>query len=484
MTNLSRPPVVVVLGHVDHGKTTLLDFIRKSNKAEKEVGGITQSIGAYEVDLKNKEYATSKITFIDTPGHEAFTKLRLRGADVADIAILIVDGADSIMPQTKESIFHILNAKIPYIVAVNKMDLPGANLEKVKRDLLKEGVLVEGMGGEVPVLPISAKSGQGVSELLEMILFISSLKEFRYSKENDFKAFTIESKIDRSGPMVSAIIKDGSLNVGDIIYSSGKKAKVRALINDKGEHVKEVLPSTPFVLLGFSELPDVGAYLTNKEDESLVTNEKKEIKRGVDPRSFFGGEQKKKLKVILKADSQGSLEALVFSLDKNDNIEIVLSGVGEINKSDIYLAKISKAIIIGYSVSSDKSVNELAEQEKVVIKSYSLIYELLDELVEVSSLLQEKEQKEKQIKGEAKIIAKFIIEKEVIAGIKINKGKINLGDEIEIYRNDKLFLKTKVVSLRNRAKNITEAKKNEEAGIMFYPQFDFVNGDVIKSYSI
>lgn len=482
MADLFRPPVVVVLGHVDHGKTTLLDYIRKTNKAAREVGGITQSIGAYEVDLKMADYSVSKITFIDTPGHEAFTKLRLRGADIADIAILIIDAVDSIMPQTKESIYHIKNANIPYIVAVNKVDLPGANIEKVKRDLLKEGVLVEGMGGDVPVMAISAKTGDGVKELLDAILFISSIKEFKYSASNKIKAYTIESRIDKSGPVVSVIIKDGCLKIGDEIYAGKQKAKVKALISDQGKNLKEVLPSTPFLLLGFKEVPDVGIYLSNEE----IVDEKEDVgnlPKKMDLNNFFAKEEKK-LKAIVKADSQGSLEALLASLEKNSNIEIVLSGVGDINKSDIYLARISKAIIVGFNVGADKNMKELADQEKVVVKSYKLIYELLEELEEVSELLLEKETKEKQVKGEAKILAQFVIEKEIIAGVKILKGKINLGDEVEIYRNDKFLTKTKIVSLKNRAKNITEAKKNEEAGMMFYPKFDFVSGDMIKSYSI
>lgn len=479
----SRSPVVVVLGHVDHGKTSLLDFIRKSNKADKEIGGITQSIGAYEVNLKVKGYETNKITFIDTPGHEAFTKLRLRGADVADIAILIIDAVDSVMPQTKESIFHIKNANIPYVVAINKTDLPGANVDKVKKDLLKEEVLVEGMGGDVPTVSISAKTGVGVDELLETILMISSLQEYQCSESNPLKAYTIESKLDKSGPTVSVIIKDGILKVGDTVYSGNRVAKIKALINDVGERLDTVSPSTPFVLLGFKELPEVGVSLTKEAGEKIENVDKIQSK-AVNANDFFQKEEKKKLKIIIKTESQGSLDALLYSLAKNENIEVILSGVGDVNKSDIYLANISKAIVIGFSVNVDKNTQELADQEKVVIKSYKLIYDLIDELFEVSNLLAEKENKEKSAKGEAKILAKFMIEKEVIAGIKVVKGKLNINDQVEIFRNDKVFIKTKIVSLRHRAKSVEEVKKNEEGGVIFYPQFDFVNGDVIKSYSI
>lgn len=487
MKLLHRAPVVVILGHVDHGKTTLLDYIKKTNRTAKEVGGITQSIGGFSATLDSKEFATNKITFIDTPGHEAFSKLRIRGSEVADCAILIVSATDSVMPQTKESLFHIKSAGIPYIVAVNKIDMPGANVEKVKQDLIREGVLFEGMGGDVPLLQISAKVGTGVKELLEMILFMASLKELTYSTEHDLKAVIIESKKDKAGMVISAIIKDGILKVGDTVYVGPQMAKVRALIDDEGKQQREVTPSTPFQLLGFKDLPEVGAALTK---ESVVTTikpeEKEEQKKEANglPVGFFKPEKKDTLKLIVKTDSQGSLDALLFSLAKNEMIEVVLAGLGEISKSDIFLARVSGAIIIGFSTTPSKSILEFAEQEKIIIKTYSLIYELLDELDEVSLLMQEKELAEKQVKGEAKVMATFIIEKEKIAGIQVTKGKINLKDEIELYRNDKIIGKAKITSLKTRARDVVELKKGMDGGMLFYPILDFVVGDVIKSYSI
>lgn len=480
-----RPPVVVVLGHVDHGKTTLLDYIRRTNIAEKEVGRITQRIGAYEVEVNIKGYQINKITFIDTPGHEIFTKLRLRGAEVADIAVLVVDAVDSVMPQTIESIYHIKQAKIPFIVAANKIDLPQANLDKLKKDLAKHNVLVEGLGGEVPFVPISAKKGAGVNDLLEMIIFIASVRNLNYSPENPLKAYIIESKKDKRGVVASVIIKDGKLKVGEIVYAFDYQAKIKAIINDKGKNLLEVYPSTPFLLLGFKKPPPVGAMLTRKKRELIkeasVTNKKPP---SISFQDFFKKEEKKKLRLIIKTDNYGSLEAILSHISSNKNIEIILASIGEITKSDIFLAKISQAIIIGFSLSIDKSIYELAKEEKVILKSYSLIYELLEELTEVSLFLKEKEEKELQLKGEAKILASFIIEKERIAGIKIIKGKINLEDQIELYRDNKLIGKAKVVSLKKRAQSVTEVKKNEEAGMIFYPQLDFNIGDVIKSYSI
>jgi translation initiation factor IF-2 len=479
---LYRAPVVVVLGHVDHGKTSLLDYIRKTNRTAKEHGGITQTIGAYEAHLEFKGYKANSITFIDTPGHEVFTQLRSRGADVADIAILVVDAVDSVMPQTVESIYHINNAKIPCIVAVNKIDLPEANIDKVKRDLVKHGLLLEGMGGDIPVLGISAKVGTGVKELLEMILFMSDLKELTYAPTNPLKAYIIEVQTGNKGIITSAIIKDGHLEVGEEIYAGEQKAKIKALLNDVGESVKSVSPSMPFALLGFKELPEVGIALTTESQEKAAV-EKEEKKDEVF--NFLNQpEKKEQLKVVIKADTQGSLDALVSTLSKNENIEIDLASVGEINKSDIFLARLTKAIIIGFSVPVSRDMLHFAEQEKVVIKTYSLIYELIDELNEVSDLLAEKKTKEKQIKGEAKILANFIIEKENIAGIKVLKGKLNLNDQIELYRNDKLIGTAKITSLKMRAKDVTEVKKSEEGGMLFYPKLDFDIGDMVKSYSI
>ncbi|OGK21262.1 hypothetical protein A3C23_02000 [Candidatus Roizmanbacteria bacterium RIFCSPHIGHO2_02_FULL_37_13b] len=484
---LNRSPVIVVLGHVDHGKTTLLDYIRHTNKTDKEIGGITQSIGAFDIELPIKGYHTNKITFIDTPGHEAFTQLRARGAEVADMAILIVDANDSVMPQTKESLYHIKQANIPYIVALNKIDLPGANAEKTKKDLMKSGVMFEGMGGEVPTVEISAKKGTGVKELLEMILFMASMKDLKYSPENDLKAYIIESRIEKAGISITAIVKDGILKVSDTIYAGDLIAKVKALFNDLGENLSIVVPSSPCVILGFSKLPEVGIEITNKlqkkiekpADEGIVVPTEK-----FDLGAFFKDKEKDKLKLILKVDSQGSLDALVDSLGKSANFDIILSSVGEVNKSDIFLAKVSKAIVIGFSTIVPKAVTDLAIQEKVVIKTYSLIYQLLEELDEVSDLIKEKEMTKRQLKGEAKVLANFIIDKEKIAGIHVIKGKLNVNDNIELWRNDKQMGKAKIVSLKTRARTIPEIKKDMEGGIVFYPELDFNIGDMVKSYSI
>lgn len=481
---LPRPPIVAILGHVDHGKTSLLDFIRKSRLTAKEHGGITQRIGAYEIETGIKGYATDKITFIDTPGHEAFSKLRSRGATIADVAILVIDAKDSLKPQTIESIAHIKAANIPYLVALNKTDLPDANPGKVKNDLLKYEVIVEEKGGTVPAVNISAKTGAGIPDLLESILLLTSDLNLEYDPKDSPEAYIIETKKDKRGIVVSIIIKNGSLKVGDTVYSTEMKAKVRTLFNDLGKSIREIVPSSPVELLGFNEMPEVGTFITSHEVK------KEEVEEVISKRTFadWGIPQdaeagKKKLSIVLRADSQGSLDAILESLAENENINIQLSSVGEISKSDIFLAKTTRSLVIGFSVGTDPIARDLAKQEKVIIKTYTIIYELLDELNEVTALLQEKEQKEKNLKGEAKVLATFIIENETIFGCKVTKGKINNGDSIELYRNDRLVGNTKLVSLKLRAKTINEVKKDQECGMLFYPILDIRIGDVLKCVS-
>lgn len=483
-----RPPIVTILGHVDHGKTTLLDFIRKSSLTEKEFGGITQKIGAYEINTGIKGYHTEKITFIDTPGHEAFSLLRSRGAKVADIAILIIDAKDSVMPQTVESISHIQAANIPFIVALNKTDLPDANPEKVKNDLMKYKVLLEGKGGGVPVINISAKTGKGIHELLESILLIGSDLNLQYSENDPAKAIIIETKKNKRGVVVSAIIKDGKLKIGDLISAEDKKAKIRSITDDLGNFVKEVSPSKPFELLGFDEMPQVGSLIVLRSEFSNVKKEiKSEKKTNIDEKKFDletilkKEEKTNKLSLIIKTDSVGSLEAITNLLDKNEDIEVILKAVGDVNKSDIFLAKSTKSIVIGFAVIVRDDVKQLAKQEKVIIKAYSIIYNLFDELKEVSNLLKEKKMQEKTLKGEAKVLANFVIEGEKILGVKLTKGKINLGDNIEVYRGKNLLGKTKLVSLKVRAKTVSEVKKDQEAGMIFGPLLDIRMGDVVKS---
>ncbi|MBP6882801.1 MAG: translation initiation factor IF-2 [Microgenomates group bacterium] len=474
-----RSPIVAILGHVDHGKTTLLDFIRKTSLTEKEHGGITQSIGAYEISTGLKGYSTDKITFIDTPGHEAFTKLRARGATVADVALLIIDAKDSLKPQTIESISHIKAANIPYIVVLNKIDLPEARPDKVKNDLLKYEVMVEGKGGSVPLAEISAKTGKGVPELLESILLLASDQQLTFDIDTDPEAYIIETKKDRRGSIISAIIKNGVLKKGLTIYADSKKAVIRSLTNDKGQQVETVQPSTPFELLGFSELPEVGSVISTKD---LIAHAKAAPfeKRSIKMEDLFVKEEGRKLSVVLKTDNQGSLEAIKQSVAENKNLVLVLAAIGDITKSDIFLAKATKSILIGFNIKPSNEVKDLSKQEKITIKLYNIIYELLEELHEVADLIKEKEEIEKSIKGEAKVLASFVIESEKVFGVRINKGKANMGDTVMLYRDNKPVAKTILSSLRIHAKTVEEVKKDQEAGMLFDPAIDIRVGDVIK----
>lgn len=489
MTNtIARPPIVTILGHVDHGKTTLLDNIRKSSLAAKEYGAITQKIGAYEMSTDIKDYNTDKITFIDTPGHEAFSKLRSRGANLADIAVLVIDAKDSVMPQTIESISHIKTAKITLIVAINKIDLPEADPEKVKNDLLKYQIAVEGKGGGVPVVLISAKTGKGVQELLEAILLVATDLNLQYSPDNLPLGIIIETNKDRRGNVISAIIKDGKLKIGDKIQAGNLTTKVRSLINDQGKSIKEVIPSQPFQLLGFNDIPEVGTTITLQsatDNKGIVPDHGKQnqiISQKIDLEALLQPKkEEKKLSLVIKVDSQGSLEAIKQSLSEKNNVEIILLAIGDVHKSDIFLAKSTKSIIIGFSVDVADEASQLAKQEKIVIKTYNIIYQLLEELEEVAKLIQEKQQKEKNLKGSAKVLANFVIDQEKIFGMKITKGKINLADELEIYRNEKVIGITKLVSLKVRAKTVSEVKKDQEAGMIFSPPLDIRIGDVVKS---
>lgn len=480
-----RSPVVAILGHVDHGKTTLLDYIRSSRIAAKEQGGITQKIGGYTAKTDIKGYPINEITFIDTPGHEAFSLLRARGANVADIVLLIIDAKDSLMPQTIESISHIKQAGVPCIVVLNKMDLPEAKPEKVKNDLLRHGIMVEGKGGTVPVVPISAKTGKGVNELLETILLLATDKGLSFDPQAPLEAYVIETKKDRRGVAVSVIIKNGTLHVGDVVYAGSIKTKIRSISNDTNVSLREATASSACELLGFETAPLVGSKISSKKEDEKTLNQPAPIlnpKKTFTAQDFFAApkEVQKKLSILIKTDSQGSLEALLAILSENPNIEIILSGVGDVHKSDVFLAKASKSIVIGFNTHVDQETKDIAKQEKVIIKSYSIIYELLQELEEVALLLQEKEQSEKNLKGEAKILATFDIEGEKVFGSKLSKGKFELGDMLEIHRNGNIIGKSKIVSLKIRAKKVEEVKKEQECGLILSPALDIRVGDVVK----
>jgi translation initiation factor IF-2 len=469
---IQRPPIVTVLGHVDHGKTTLLDYIRKTKVASREAGGITQSIGASRV--KTKEGKT--ITFVDTPGHAAFHEMRSRGVKLADIAILVVAADDGVMPQTKEAIDYIKKAKIPFIVALNKVDLATAKPDVTKAQLEKEGVFLEGRGGEVPVVMISAKTGKGVEELLELLYLVAEVNGIKGNKNDPLEALVIETTKDMSGLVVSVVVKSGVLKVGQEISDSKIRAKVRGLFNEEGKRITEVAPGEPAVILGFSELPLIGSTLTLG---TLDKKTKSPIAISTPSTPSTGN-----LPIIVKASHHGVLEAILALVPKE--INLISSGVGDVTENDIFVAKASSAKILVFEAKIPGSVRKLSETEGVEIESFRIIYELIKSLEDLVS--------DKEIKtlGKAKIVAVFPYEKvKRIAGSKMVEGEINKKDKLALIggenRNEnekgKKIGLVRIVSLRKAKVEVQSVKNGEEFGIYFEPQFDFTIGDVLLSSS-
>jgi translation initiation factor IF-2 len=465
-----KPPVVAILGHVDHGKTTLLDFIRKTKLAAKEFGEITQAIGAYQIESKGE-----KITFIDTPGHAAFTKMRSRGARVADVAVLVIAATDGVMPQTKESIKIIKEANIPLVVALNKIDLPEASADKVKGQLAENEVLVEGYGGNVVTVPLSAKTGQGVDQLLEMILLTAVIEELKADPESELEAEVIEAKADKfCGLVASVIVKNGTLKRGDSLTADEVTAKARLLRNEWGKAVEEAGPADPVQILGFTALPAVGAIVHRLGE---VTKAAVPVSEKAVPREKPEG----KLKIILKADVAGSLEAILGCLPTE--VQVMESGVGEVTESDVLLAKTFGAEIYTFNLPLRGGVAKLAETEGVKIKDFKIIYDLLENLEKrILKILEPTI--DRKILGKAEVIAIFEMRGEKIAGARVLEGKINRGWPVVIQRDNKIVAETKIASLKQQKQDINEAVVGMEFGVIFAGKVDFAIGDVILSFSL
>ncbi|HUW21286.1 MAG TPA: translation initiation factor IF-2 [Candidatus Bathyarchaeia archaeon] len=469
----SRPPVVSILGHIDHGKTTLLDNIRKSKLASAEAGGITQDIGAYQIEYKGR-----KITFIDTPGHAAFAKMRARGAEVTDLAILVIAADEGVKPQTRESLKFIQQAQIPFIVAANKIDLPASSIEKVSQDLAKEGILVEKKGGEVVLVPVSAKTGEGVEDLLEMILLITDMQDIKSDPEAQFKGIIIESKLERlRGPLATILVKEGTLSITDFIWTEGACAKVKAMYDETGQRVTKAFPSKPVSVLGFDSVPPVGA---------TVIRVAGKIKSPQLPRQKIAQstekteeEEHKKVKLVLKADTQGTLEAIRMNL--SSEVELIHQGVGDINEGDIFLTQTAGASLVGFSVRIPPRIKKLASVEKVPIKIYKIIYELLKDIDrKVLKILEPTIDEE--ILGEAEVIKEFLINDKKIAGCRVLKGRIVRGDQLHLRRNEKILDGCRVNSLHKGKSEVEKAVANDVFGMGFSPQLDFTVGDVLVSF--
>ncbi|MCL4360673.1 translation initiation factor IF-2 [Patescibacteria group bacterium] len=502
----SRPPIVAVLGHVDHGKTTLLDAIRKTDIAGREHGGITQKIGAYQVKIPNptsqipspKKAQSPKlqvskqeraITFIDTPGHEAFAKMRSRGASAADIAILVVAADDSVKPQTKESIDEIQKAGIPMIVALSKIDVPAANADKVKSDLARAGVQVAGFGGDVPIVPVSAKNGTGIDTLLSAIGDVAATCRLPDDREAGCEAVVIETKVDKGkGPTVSVIVKHGRLTRADTLYEGATEVgKVRAMFDEYGTALSDVPPGKPAEVLGFRTLPAVGSLIRTKAETPKAGERHHPAAASPAPPAMpdflkpVDEQERQKLNIILKADTAGSIEAIELSLD--ERVRVVRSGIGEITEADILEGKANKAVVVGFSVPVRPAAGKLAETERVVYRSYRLIYELLEELAEVVAGLKEVTRKEREL-GKGQIIAEFPFDKDRIAGTKVLSGRLARGDTVKIMRQDAEVGRAKIKSLKQGKNDVTKVEIPAECGILFDRKVDFMLQDAIIAVTL
>jgi translation initiation factor IF-2 len=463
----TRPPIVTVLGHVDHGKTTLLDAIRKTNIAAKEVGGITQSIGASVVETRDGK-KIGKITFIDTPGHAAFSKMRSRGAKVADIAILVVASDDGIKPQTKEALGFILEEKIPYIVALTKIDLPSSDPESVKLQLEKEGVLLEGRGGQVPYVLISAKEGKGIKDLMELIVLLSEVNEIKADANGVLEGFVVETKKDKKGLLATIIVRNGKIGIGDKILIEGVITKVKGIFDSSGKPIKEVLPSEPALILGFEKLPEIGSKVQTWSKDAPIVMSKMNV---VSQKNL---QKEAKLNLVLKARTAGALEAILENI--SPEVNILDFSVGEINESDVFTAKSQEDVrIFAFELKVPSTVAKLAETEGVKIETFEIIYRLFERVEELIK------KPEEEILGKAEVVAIFPYENKKVAGCKVINGKISKNDTLRILRDNKEIGRVKASSMKKEKKDINQASQGEEFGVIFEPQLAFTMGDVIVS---
>ncbi len=452
-----RQPIVVVLGHVDHGKTSLLDALRQTSVTAGEAGGITQSIGASVVETKDG----NKITFIDTPGHAAFSNMRSRGSKVADIALLIMDSSSGVKPQTKEAIEHILSSQIPYIVVCTKIDLPAASIEVALSELEKEGIYFEGRGGQTPYVGVSAKKKEGLSELIDLITLLSEVNEIKADDEGKLEAVVIETTREKAGNMVSVVTRNGKLSIGKEIYAENIKAKIKGLFDDKNKPVKEVLPGEPARILGFETLPEVGSKISDEPTEFKNEGVTKTVKQ-ID---------KSKIAIVVKANNSGSLEALLASIPQE--FVVLESGVGDVTESDVLNAKTNSALIFVFESRIPSGVKKLAEMEKVKIERYDIIYELLEKLNDIvkSGIV--------EVLGKAEIQAEFPFDGKRVAGSKILMGRIEKTFDTRLVRGETELGKIKILSIKKQKQEVNGVSQGEECGIFFAPQLDFKTGDVI-----
>ncbi|WMM26580.1 translation initiation factor IF-2 [Tissierella sp. MB52-C2] len=492
----TRAPIVTVMGHVDHGKTSLLDAIKETSVTKSEAGGITQHIGAYAVNINNK-----KICFLDTPGHEAFTSMRARGAQVTDIAILVVAADDGVMPQTIEAINHAKAANVPIIVAINKMDKPTANVDRIKQELVENALVPEDWGGETITVPVSAKNREGIEDILEMILLVAEMQELKANPNRNAVGTIVEAQLDKGkGPLATVLVQKGTLQVGDMVVSGSSFGRVRAMLDDKGKRVKKAGPSTPVVVLGLSEVPNAGELLYAVDDEKTartIGEKNKENTRAEQMRS----DQKislddlferiklgeiKDLNIIIKGDVRGSIEALKQSLEKLSTEEvktnIIHGGVGGITESDIMLASASNAIVVGFNVRPNLNAIEVAKREKVDIRTYRVIYEAIEDIQSAIKGMHAPKIVEEVI-GRTEVRATFRLPNgNTIAGIYVLDGKVTRNSKIRLLRDDIVIFEGNVSSLKRFKDDVREVLSGYEGGLGLENYNDIKDGDLLESY--
>lgn len=491
-----RPPVVTVMGHVDHGKTSLLDSIKKTHVTQSEAGGITQHIGAYTVNLSGK-----KITFLDTPGHEAFTSMRLRGAQTTDIAILVVAADDGVMPQTLEAISHARSADVPIIVAITKIDKPEGNPERVKQELMNENLVPEEWGGDTIVVGVSSKSGEGIDDLLEMILLVAEMKELKANPNRRAVGTIIEANLDKAkGPMATILIKNGTLRFGDAVVSGTCSGRIRAMEDDKGKRVKKAGPSMPVVILGLNDVPNAGDTIYAVNDDKTaktIADKNKEISREkrlsqttkISLDNLFekiSEEDVKELNIVVKGDVKGSVEALNQSLLKLSTeevkISVIHSGVGGINESDVTLASASNAIVIGFNVRPNINAIELAKTEDVEIRTYRVIYEIINDIEQAAKGMLDPDIVE-EILGRCEIRQTFKLpNNQMVAGVYVLSGKILRNSKVKVLRDDVVIHEGDIASLKRFKDDAKELATGFEGGLVIDGFNDIKEGDLLESY--
>lgn len=491
-----RPPVITVMGHVDHGKTSLLDAIRKTNVTSREAGGITQHIGAYKVNYQGKQ-----IVFLDTPGHEAFTAMRARGAQVTDVAILVVAADDGVMPQTIEAINHAKAAKVPIIVAINKIDRPGANPDHVKQQLAEHELIPEDWGGDTIMVPVSAHQKTGISDLLEMILLVAEMQELKANPNLPAHGTIIEAQLDKGrGPVATVLVQRGTLHIGDTIIAGTSYGKVRAMINDRGEKVKKALPSTPVEVLGLNDVPAAGDILDSTDEKTargvaekrIAKKKEEEIKLNskVSLDDLFQRIKEgeiKELNIVVKADVQGTIEALKASLEKikNDEVKVAVvhAGVGAITESDVMLASAANALIIGFNVRPDANARKAAENEKVDVRTYRVIYDALNDVeAAIKGMLAPKFKE--VIQGRVEIRQLITISKLKIAGCYVVEGKVTNSSKVRVVRDGIVVHEGVIESLRRFKDDVKEVAQGFECGITLEKFSDLKEGDIFEVYDM